>query len=328
MRSLVQLLDKGNISPEMMDAKVLQVPVKGYKNRVIHASGELCPNIKVALKDKKEREFYSELEEDSSSFEYISFNDFLTNKSKYCDACLGSTSAGLDEYGLFVEDFVELLQKAEKLLTDDSFYTSDSFNIHTKWMFICDLFYNKTALENVPEYFIFVEKVFTKLKTLEYAGIDSNAVTRELADDLKYSVIPELEVTQNPAVQSALAASRESFVQALLTDTTFTLFDFSFDNLEDLDSWSIEESITLLLKVILYPTFTFGSFTVLPQVHFIWLNDFLFKLREYSTFDDFKQVTLSSLPSKETIENMKGLFQPGNAALNSYEKVYDISVNI
>lgn len=330
MSSFTKLLKQDVISVEMMNVKFLKVPVQGYKNRVIHARGVSCPNFALEVKDKKERAFYSDADIIGSEleFEYITFNDFLNNQSKYCDACLSLTRVGSGD-DLLMREFVPFLQKAEKLLTDDSFYNSSSFNLHAKWFFVNNIFKIKSALDNCFEYDAFVEKLLQKLSSLEYADVaafKNNEVN--IINYLTVSAIPDFRVESSVSVKETLNNSRESFKQALQADETFVIFDFNFEWVEDFDVYDLEYEGELLLKIMLYPTFTFGSFSVLPQSYYLWLDKFFDAKFDYSVFNEAQKMIVSSIPSKETLETMKGLFQEGDNALNSYEKVYTISRSI
>lgn len=317
--SLEKIINGLNFPEEILNTEVfITVPV-GFENDVIHADSN-CNDVTgeaVNYYDGFENKYF---EGDVSEHEIVSLNYLKENSSKYCFYCyedfpvLHSGEGNVED--LTFTSFVNLFKTVLKFFETESTVSNEGFVLLHRLTELNSLKNHESLISS------YKDKLLQKLKTstgsypLNNVSEFHELLIKEIILE-KYGPAPYYFEKDEKLVEDLVKKMREN-KNYVLFSTSYLDVDMFTNSFQEL------KHSEYLRQIFLNPTFELSSFCILPFVEYEFLRTYLYA--QSSSLDAY--VLMDELPSSETLENFKGLYDENNSLLQNYDVTFDLAKTI
>lgn len=331
--------------PEIFDTKFLIVPtLKASDSKVIHAGvAYTCPNESNFTSDeRKVTNFLSDefIDGNYDDFEFLSLNEFKAKETNFCSKCLKYTS--------YVNTKGET-QTVESLIF--SFETLKEFSeqpIENTFEFYELLTLTGAEFEGISKILLedeslattiintfknkFENKLNSVIETLKEEAF-SNELQNAFYDKATNSLM-DINSLSSP-LASWFKAQKKSLEETLKDDKSVVLFEneITFNLLSTQILYSSEQedfkqNLILLTQLKLLYMHGSNDFMALPYAIFLARAEILRAWFPTATKNPDRYVIVNSMPELQVLENCKALINYTNSTFDTYEKVYNVAVNV
>lgn len=343
----MSIFDRIEIFPEIMHVKFLPASkLKSKKGELIHlGTRSTCvDHIKFTLNQEKMFDDLAELIESSSfkRLDFLSFNDLKNRQDEFCEKCLSEASyfqnnVSCSSLNYLLETFEILKDFSEKEISLNYFYLMD-------FLQITNIFKNcfQEMRDEKNQLCVDIITPFENMLNLKAKEISKLSYEMHPLENLKKENVKEAASLffnssfANAKTKTLISDQEELFVKELSEDDSYVLFEkvYNFEDLEyplrnavNRGHLTQDEAIFFLEMEIRYlgnkQGFNISSYVVFLALTSISKRSISFK-KPYAEMFTIVDVE----PDVKTIETCKSLFDTANPTFNTYEKVYDIAINL
>lgn len=335
--NLQQVLNELNLPDEVMNEKILWVPVKpSYSSGIIHPNGFMCSSF--VTFSEENRLHYEKIYDEAflgkfSGYEALSFNEFLAASKNYCSKCSFEAYIKCDDlvssYDIFnVNVFLKNIEdkKARLLQGSSPFFLTD-------WRLLNVSSSLDSFMKSFPSLNSLNEEVSKHIHESLFADETAKLTFRAELSEFVSSKLVVFSDVKDDASEAALHAimveCKNKIKDELLTNESFVVFNSNFlDDDKVRNFLNKDVSRHLLAKVILNPVFKVGSFSVLPYLEFQFLKQFVKPIM----LDENKYLSnvyiASKLPSEYVFETVESLYDKSNETMSKLQNLFEIAESI
>lgn len=341
----MDIFERCMLFPEILDTKFLVVPrVKAPTGKVIHAGVKReCPekkNFTLEEQEVDEELRYELYDSYFKNFEFLSINQLKEFRDNFCEACLPGVGwltreDDVNTLNDLVEAFENLaLTGSEKVYSDLNFYYSlsdDATNLQT---------ISNARLEDRSEATTIIKAFKAKFENKLNSVIKSlnSESFQKVLNDVAYDKAVDFIMKEN-LLNSSLTIwfekQRKALVNDLKEDNSFVIHKnfFPLSTLKTYFSSFLKEKLNekealFFMQITCLYEEESSDFNVMPYHIFLAWSQISQKYFPTYVRRESHLIIIDNEPEKKIIETCKSLYDIQNSTFDTYEKVYDIAVNV